>query len=590
MKRMISLVLALALLISCMPLQARAAESYERIYGNTRYETSFAIADEMKRTLGIERFDAVIIASGTGFADALAGSYLAAKKNAPILLTNGGNGKELARYLSVNLTAGGTVYLLGGTAAVPERVEKELSGYQVKRLGGATRYETNLMILQEAGTARKDVFVCTGEGFADSLSISALGVPILLVKGSLTEKQKAFLAGNNGVKVIVGGTSAVSRKVEDQLKAYGTVIRVGGSNRYETSVMVAKTYFSVVDYAVAAYARNYPDGLCAGPLAHAIGCPLLLTETGREAAAAEYTAQKNITEGIVLGGPGLISDGAAKKIFPGSDKPKEKLVLEAEELFIKQGDVVPIGYFYDGDPSKLMWTSDDIHVATVDQKGVVTAKMGGIATIEVTDWVHTKKCTVYVKQVLPIPDAEEIRIVNSDAPFYDGITRRVGDYIQILASVRPYEANRDIKAVSSDPDIISVTKEGNPGGDAVYRLDFKKAGSATVTLSSGDGAVSQAYTITTVEGYSFDPGDKKLTPEEFASCATKILCEYGFTESDSGGWLLLVLSEEDLYFDKVVDIAGRYAHSWWGIRARYAKIVYIGQNEDGKYEFHACCG
>ena len=46
-----------------------------------------AAADELKAVLGVEKFDAVILATGKNFADALGGGYLAARKSAPILLT-----------------------------------------------------------------------------------------------------------------------------------------------------------------------------------------------------------------------------------------------------------------------------------------------------------------------------------------------------------------------------------------------------------------------------------------------------------------------------------------------------------------------
>ena len=47
------------------------------------------MAETYKEKSGVEKFDAIIIATGKNFADALSGSYLAVVKNAPILLTNG---------------------------------------------------------------------------------------------------------------------------------------------------------------------------------------------------------------------------------------------------------------------------------------------------------------------------------------------------------------------------------------------------------------------------------------------------------------------------------------------------------------------
>lgn len=286
-----------------------------RIYGATRYQTSFGIADALKEELGISKFRTIIVASGTNFADALSGSYLASVKDAPILITNGGNMEQVKTYIKNNLRTGGTVYLLGGTAAVPASMEKGLDNFYVKRLGGATRYETNLLILKEAGVYGRDILVCTGTGFADSLSASAAGQPILLVAGKLNPQQEQFLATTSGKKIIIGGTSAVNSRVEDQLKAYGSVTRIGGATRYETSVKVAETFFSSPDGVVLAYAQNFPDGLCGGPLANNMNAPLILTATGKQKTAAEYVKLLSIDSAYVLGGPGLISDAAVRTVF-----------------------------------------------------------------------------------------------------------------------------------------------------------------------------------------------------------------------------------------------------------------------------------
>jgi hypothetical protein len=57
-----------------------------RNFGSNRYETAFKAAQLMHEDTG--DFKAVIVTSGENFADALAGSYLAAKVEAPILLTD----------------------------------------------------------------------------------------------------------------------------------------------------------------------------------------------------------------------------------------------------------------------------------------------------------------------------------------------------------------------------------------------------------------------------------------------------------------------------------------------------------------------
>lgn len=84
-------------------------KSILRLAGDNRFETAYLVADQMKN-LGIEKFDAVV-ASGADFADALAGSYPAAVKNAPILLAYNDiiNG-SVKHCIRANLNPGCTLF------------------------------------------------------------------------------------------------------------------------------------------------------------------------------------------------------------------------------------------------------------------------------------------------------------------------------------------------------------------------------------------------------------------------------------------------------------------------------------------------
>ena len=146
-KRILSIVLVLILFMTSLPGTVNAAESYTRLYGETRYETAIAAADALKEQLGIDRFNSIVVADGLNFADALSGSYLAAVKNAPILLVSDNKIDDIQAYISENLISNGRIYILGGTNAVSADVENSLASFDVVRLAGATRYETNLKIL-----------------------------------------------------------------------------------------------------------------------------------------------------------------------------------------------------------------------------------------------------------------------------------------------------------------------------------------------------------------------------------------------------------------------------------------------------------
>ena len=287
-----------------------------RIAGADRIATSFALADQLKETLGVEKFDTVIVASALNFPDALTGSYLAAVKDAPILLTYDKVHADVVSYITQNMDPDGTVYILGGESAVAAEFEGWLLqiGIRCNRLAGADRIGTNLAIMEEAGVnSTQPILIATATNFADSLSASAVGLPMVLVHGSLREDQKEFLETTSKNFIIIGGFSAVSEELEAELSAIGTVGRLGGSSRYETSVLVAQKFLTAPDAVLLAYARNFPDGLCGGPLAYALGAPLILTDNHYPAEADAYV--ENIYAGIVVGGSGLISDETVDLIF-----------------------------------------------------------------------------------------------------------------------------------------------------------------------------------------------------------------------------------------------------------------------------------
>ena len=296
----------------------------ERIAGKTRYNTAFMAADKLKKELKVDKFDNIVIASGTNFPDALAGAYLAKVKNAPVLLARRQEAAAVADYVRNNMKEGGTVYILGGTGAVPSDMEEALKAQGItkaKRLKGKNRYQTNIAILEEAGVKGEDILVCAGEGYADSLSASATGRPVLLVGGKLLPEQEDYLKSIktkiSGNVYAIGGKGAVSESVFKEVCAYakGEKERLSGTTRYTTSKAVADKFFpGIHNTVVLAYAQDYPDGLAGGPVAYAMNSPLLLVVSSNTAAAKEYATAHASKKCIILGGNSLISDAAALNI------------------------------------------------------------------------------------------------------------------------------------------------------------------------------------------------------------------------------------------------------------------------------------
>lgn len=296
------------------------ARATQRIYGSNRYETAFKIADTLKANNGNKKFPSVIVASGLDSADALSAAYLAKVRNAPLLITAPADviTDRLVKYIGDNAEENATVYIIGGTKAVSQQTQDKLKNYNVVRVSGPDRYLTNLLVLKEAGVTNQELLVASGINYADALSASAVGKPILLVNGkTLNSNQRSFIGTLSGTKAtIIGGKVAVSDDIQTQLKGiYTSVSRIGGANRYETSVNVASKYFSKPKTMVLAYGMNFPDGLCGGPLAMSYNSPLILTADNATAQARNYALKSDINYVAILGGTGLISNNSVMMIL-----------------------------------------------------------------------------------------------------------------------------------------------------------------------------------------------------------------------------------------------------------------------------------
>ncbi|HWB72359.1 MAG TPA: cell wall-binding repeat-containing protein, partial [Egibacteraceae bacterium] len=138
----------------------------ERLRGEDRYATAFAVAQRAAE-LGAETAT-VLVASGEGFADALAASALAAGLRQPILLTRPGLRDLLAERVA-ELGAQRSV-VVGGTAVLPDDAVAGLPG--LERAAGLERSATAAAVADRAraaGLAGAPVLV-GGESFPAGLS------------------------------------------------------------------------------------------------------------------------------------------------------------------------------------------------------------------------------------------------------------------------------------------------------------------------------------------------------------------------------------------------------------------------------------
>ena len=298
--------------------------SSSRISGDDRFETAMETANQLKKELGVTEFSAIVVACSDDFADALSASAFAHENEAPVLVVNENNEERVKTYIEQNLAKDGTVYIMGGSAAVTGGFEDSLSDFDTVRFAGDDRYETNLNTLKELNlTGKEDIIIASGMDFADALSASSTGCPIMIVGERLTEPQIAFLKtlGGDDTYYIAGGTAAVSVEVEEQLRALnaGSVKRLAGEDRYETSMLIAETFYGRTGSVYIASGEDFPDGLTGGVLAGLTGdgkgAPLVLVNENNTERAAEYIDDVNPRTVKAIGGKAAVPDDVLKAVI-----------------------------------------------------------------------------------------------------------------------------------------------------------------------------------------------------------------------------------------------------------------------------------
>lgn len=254
----------------------------ERHAGADRLQTAVTISEAtFPRGAAVP---AAVLARADDFADALAGVPLAAAEGGPLLLSHRTSLPEVvAGELSRVLSPGGTVHLLGGTAALDERVAQAVRslGFRTRRHAGSDRFGTAAAVAAALPPSSGAV-LASGTSFPDALAASAPaardGLPILLTaRDALPDATRAVLADRE-IVTIAGGSAAVGDAVEQAVAGLVPAVRrVSGADRYATAVALAETFYDDPEAVSLASGLAFPDALAGTRHAVAADQPLLLT-------------------------------------------------------------------------------------------------------------------------------------------------------------------------------------------------------------------------------------------------------------------------------------------------------------------------
>ncbi|RNC63071.1 MAG: N-acetylmuramoyl-L-alanine amidase LytC [Candidatus Dichloromethanomonas elyunquensis] len=188
-----------------------------------------------------------------------------------------------------------------------------------ERISGQNRYETAVMISRTGWVSSDFAVLSAGMdgNLVDALTAAPLAklknAPLLLTQGTSLNSQTEAELIRLGVRTVyvTSGTGVIQQPVLDKLRSMGLNVEpLGGKNRYETSVNIARQIGASAKVIIATGASN-ADALSIAPIAAAYQYPILLSEKDAlPASVADYISsiRTNIADSYIIGGTGVLSD------------------------------------------------------------------------------------------------------------------------------------------------------------------------------------------------------------------------------------------------------------------------------------------
>lgn len=308
----------------------------KRIGGKNRILTSIKLSEE-----SFENSDWVILVGYNGEIDALGGSLLAGKLNAPIIMTNK---DKLSQEVKVELERlqAKNIIILGGIESISEDVVDSLGAYSVERVHGKDRLETSINIAKRTvGDRADEVFLSLGyDVYADALAIGPVTADL---------ERPLFLTGRNNISpktlkamkdlkvkdvTIIGGPKVVSLETEKLLGDRGLrVKRIYGDNREGTAIKIAENYFKDPTRIIMANGYDFADSVIGGYYASSQNAPIILTRKDRLSLSNNRYISKINRDVTILGLQGSVGKRAETdlNILLKTDSFKDRFFLLPEK-------------------------------------------------------------------------------------------------------------------------------------------------------------------------------------------------------------------------------------------------------------------
>lgn len=260
---------------------------------------------------------------------------------------------------------------------------------------------------------------------------------------------------------------------------------------------------------------SFKDGELLMPIGGTYSISLTLTPTNGYVTNKEFTSSN---EGVVtVDNTGLVkaigegeatinlnvNDGLFRKslkVYVNRDYTRAEIIVNPETIKfdgqlkkMKVGSSEKLNYTVfpiDADRTKLIWTSSDSSVATVDTNGIVRAVAEGNATITLSS-ITGVNATVDIEVEKDIIEATSINTVND-------LYLSVGQSQVITPIINPSDAsNKSLSFSASDPSIITVATNDTGTSATIIGL---RAGTTTLMIQADN--ITKVVVVTVTDNNS----------------------------------------------------------------------------------------
>ncbi|MDO5718150.1 MAG: S8 family serine peptidase [Tissierellia bacterium] len=288
----------------------------DRISGNNRFQT----AVELSRKYYSGGSEAVYITGGYSFTDALVMPILTNLDDGPLLLS-GKEDIDDETIIEIKRLSPDNIYIVGGENTISENVKERIIselGIEPERISGKDRFETSIKIADKINSYEKidRVYLVNGYKEVDAISVSGPSkkdsIPVILTYGDrLESKVKDALIDYGITEVdIIGGENTINDSIVDELLSLGiSSNRIGGKDRYQTSLIINKNNYNYADEVFIASGINVVDALTSGAIAGSYKTPVVLVKKDMlPDGVEEYIRNIGYDQLKILGGVNSISD------------------------------------------------------------------------------------------------------------------------------------------------------------------------------------------------------------------------------------------------------------------------------------------